>query len=87
MSPSAVDLVVNVHTVALPLDLKAYEAACIARALGEAGGHGIRAADLLGVPKSTFYRRWRKSAQAFPSYFDGTVSVGDLFVDAPGPKP
>jgi len=44
-------------TPLLPLSLEAYERSALERALAEAGGDATRAASLLGLGRSTFYRR------------------------------
>lgn len=46
-----------VDTNSLPLSLLAYERACLDRALHESRGNITRAARLLKIGKSTFYRR------------------------------
>jgi two-component system response regulator HydG len=48
----------------LPLTLDAYERCALERALGVAGGDAKRAARLLGVGRSTFYRKLAKHALA-----------------------
>jgi DNA-binding NtrC family response regulator len=52
--------------VHLPLSLDAYESCALERALREAGGDAHRAARLLGIGRSTFYRKLAKHAIASP---------------------
>ena len=44
----------------LPLSLEAYERCALERALREAGGDATRAAERLGIGRSTFYRKLAK---------------------------
>ena len=44
----------------VPLSLGSYERACLAAALRQAEGDASRAAELLGIGRSTFYRKMRK---------------------------
>ena len=48
----------------VPLSLEAYERCALERALREAGGDAHRAARLLGVGRSTLYRKLSKHALA-----------------------
>lgn len=73
--PKEVDLPVREHgwiptredfqiTEADPIDLKVYETKAVLRAIAAAGGNRTLAAQLLGIGKSTLYRRlseWRAS--------------------------
>ena len=53
---------------ALPLLPAAYEAACYARALREHGDSGVKAAEALGMSRSTFYRRIRRAQRWLDEY-------------------
>jgi DNA-binding NtrC family response regulator len=44
----------------IPLSLDAFEKFCLQRALDETGGDASKAAGLLGLPRSTFYRRLQR---------------------------
>jgi two-component system response regulator HydG len=51
----------------LPLSLDAYERAALERALREAGGNATEAAKLVGIGRSTFYRKVGKHGLGEPS--------------------
>jgi transcriptional regulator of acetoin/glycerol metabolism len=50
----------------LPLSLGAYESSSLERALREAGGNATDAARLLGIGRSTFYRKLGKHGLRVP---------------------